>query len=460
VIRLLVFILLAPAVAAATSDLFPPTADRPMPGDFITTPSDTFYCSPTGNNTTGDGSIENPWVDLIGARGNCGPGDIIYLREGYYPAYAFLAGSGWRTSQNYIDDAGTSSDMIVITNYPGEIARYSSTDTTWCLSLAGDYQALVGSMVGAEYGIQITGGVSLNSDYCQISNIEFSNGTGNGGDFNPAMLSGPITANYTTISHNYFHDANANSVPDYGSRIRAINFFANTGTIIEYNLFMDNTQAGDLYGNIFLKDYTDDITIRYNTFVNTDNAVSFGVQGNNTTNMSIYNNLCYNVLYTIVFWSDLGDTGSIDVNENVSINIPTGGAFFYYLNGDNDDYLVHGDYYDNIIDGNALVNGWAGSTDMKNLPDYWDYNLYYAASNTNTPSGWTLPDEYYNNAIVDADVVTYYSGTNQASVADDYSGLGAGRTGGNIGGFTFDGETTPPGAEITPPSNLTATKVE
>ena len=47
----------------AVSDSFPPTATPPTVADFLSSPLHTYYCSPTGNNDTGNGSIGNPWLD-------------------------------------------------------------------------------------------------------------------------------------------------------------------------------------------------------------------------------------------------------------------------------------------------------------------------------------------------------------------------------------------------------------
>lgn len=46
---------------------------------------DTYYVSTTGNDTTGDGSIESPWATLHKACAEVTtPGDIIYINEGTY----------------------------------------------------------------------------------------------------------------------------------------------------------------------------------------------------------------------------------------------------------------------------------------------------------------------------------------------------------------------------------------
>ena len=354
-------------------------------------------------------------------------------------------------SQNILTDDGTDANRIVITNYPGEIVTYDSTDTIFCITLDGDYQVLLGTMVGSEYGIQINGGASLHTtSYCQFSGIEFSSGTSNGGDLNPAMLRCDSPTGIV-ISHNWFHDSIAVSPVD---RVSPIRLFIHTDTVIEYNLF-ERINRYPTGGCVYMKDETHNATVRYNTMIDSATGVAYGGQGDATNGLDCYGNLFYNVTHPFHFVNDLYDSGTIEIHDNVALAIPSGGSFFWYLNQDNQDWVVHGDYYNNVIDGLALGRNWpTQSGDDKNIPDLWDYNLYYDNADKNTPALWVLRSGYYDHAVTSADAVTYNAPSQRAYVADDYDGLGAGRYGGNIGGFTFDGPTTPPGGTITAPTNL------
>lgn len=320
-------LLTLPGLVGATSDPFPKSAPAPTVADFLPSPAHTYYCSPTGSNTSGDGSIENPWLDLIGANGHVGPGDLIYFRGGDYPAYSAV---NFSRSQNILSTNGSASNPIVITNYPGEIVTYNSTDVTWCMTLDGDYQKLIGTKVGGSFGIQITGGISIRSNNVQVSGVEFISGTSNGGDLNPAMLSVPLNdgCDQLTISHNYFHDS-ANAPP--ADRMSGIRFFTTSNSIIEYNLFKDNLELGD-GACIYYKDSTTDSTVRYNTFINSLDGIEFFGQGDIHSGLVIYENLFYDVDHSFCFRSESGP--GIRVYNNVALTIPAGGAFFYYLNAD------------------------------------------------------------------------------------------------------------------------------
>lgn len=52
---------------------------------FINNSAHTYYISPTGNNTTGDGTENNPWATIYEAWKHCTSGDTIFCKNGLYP---------------------------------------------------------------------------------------------------------------------------------------------------------------------------------------------------------------------------------------------------------------------------------------------------------------------------------------------------------------------------------------
>jgi len=416
----------------AGSDIFP----KIIPAPTITIPSSNniYYCSPSGDNNTGNGSISNPWLDLIGANsgGTGSPvslGALIYLRGGRYPSYSIV---NFSRSQNILSRSGSSTNPIVITNYPGEIAEWNSVNTIWSLTLDGSYQKLIGTKVGSSYGIKVIGGISIRGDNCQVSGVEFIGGTSNGGDGNPAMLSQPLRTYYSDIlvSHNYFHDS---AFQISGHRMVCVRFFSTTNAVLEYNIFEDNSE---LYqgGCIYFKDMTNNATIRYNKFMNSAGGISYSVQGNHFEGLEVYGNLSYNCKWFICFINDLGNSEEINIFNNVVLDLTS--AFMYYLNADNQTWSEHGNIYNNVIDGLAFEKGWHSySSDNKNLPDFFDYNLWYSSNDRNAP--WTLPSGYHSNAVTSNNAVTYNSNNQTCTVSDDYPGRTSGRNGDCIGGFTY-----------------------
>ena len=57
--------------------VFPPTETQTHTGRV-------FFLAPNGNDTTGDGSIDNPWFSMQKANNEAQPGDTFYLRGGVY----------------------------------------------------------------------------------------------------------------------------------------------------------------------------------------------------------------------------------------------------------------------------------------------------------------------------------------------------------------------------------------
>ena len=417
-------------VLAAESVPFPRLEVRPSPEDYLPIPMHIYYCSPSGDNITGDGSMENPWQDLRGADGSIIGGDLIYLRGGTYPDTTLV---NFSYSDNRLQNNGFNGNYIVITNYPGEIARWEN-NSAWSLTLDGDYQVLIGSMVGEEYGIYINGGITVRGNNCMVHNVDFEGGAANGGDKNPAMVEFiPRDINITDVilSHNYFHDDIY--IPEYsGDWLAAIRSFQNTNLVIEYNIFenLDNL----FRGAIDFKDLAHDNIVRYNKFISVEKGVSYCTQGDGCDGLLIYENLMKSVDNPFYFSNDLSPSNPIRFFKNVCLDI--GSEFFYYLNSDNQDWSVHGEFYDNVIDGVGFAVGWADtSSDPKNLPDFFDYNLWKSPFDMNQPWG---DRGYHSHSVVSADLGILYDALSMTAIADSgYAGRFAGRYGGNIGGFEF-----------------------
>ncbi len=377
---------------------------------------------------------------MIGANATVGPGDLIYLRGGTYPAYSYV---NFSRSQNILSKDGTASAPIVITNYPGEIAKWNSTNTIWSLTLDGDYQKLIGTKVGSQFGIQITGGISVRTNFCRVSGVEFIGGTSNGGDLNPAMLSVPLLSGCEGlhISHNFFHNSKFVLVE---KRMGCVRFFDSKNALVEYNLFKDNLELADCPVNF--KDATQDAIVRYNTFINCRGGVLYFVQHhseNQHNGLDIYGNLFYGLSEEAIYFKN--ETGpNIRVHDNVALSLNR--AFFYYLNADPIafDTSDHGRFWNNVIDGVAFQKGWhANSNVLSSLPEFFDYNLWSTASDRTAPAGWTWPAGYFAHDVTNATLgLTYDANTMTVTAADNYPGLGVGMAGGNIGGFTWSVSST------------------
>ena len=78
----------------------------------LTLGATTYYIAPTGNNSTGNGSIGSPYLSLATPWALVSAGDTIYVRGGTY---------AYTTSNTLSNKGGTADSLICILNYPGEI---------------------------------------------------------------------------------------------------------------------------------------------------------------------------------------------------------------------------------------------------------------------------------------------------------------------------------------------------
>ena len=107
---------------------------RSIPGSPSVTPSRTpslsvspsnpalnaYYVSTTGNDSTGDGSIGNPWATWEKGFTMASAGNTVYIRGGTYTpssTYGYGNYNGVYITGKY----GTSGSPIIIQNYPGEV---------------------------------------------------------------------------------------------------------------------------------------------------------------------------------------------------------------------------------------------------------------------------------------------------------------------------------------------------
>lgn len=77
-----------------------------------------IFVSPSGNNTSGDGSKNKPFKTINKALNTAKAGDTIYLREGTY------------TSNITFNKSGEEGKPITLRNYPNEVAKIDLTDKT------------------------------------------------------------------------------------------------------------------------------------------------------------------------------------------------------------------------------------------------------------------------------------------------------------------------------------------
>ena len=81
----------------------------------------TYYVSPSGNDVSGNGTINSPWFTLNKAWSYVSAGDMIYMRGGTY---------NYTGTNKLSNRSGTSGNLISILAYPGESPIMSYADIT------------------------------------------------------------------------------------------------------------------------------------------------------------------------------------------------------------------------------------------------------------------------------------------------------------------------------------------
>ena len=140
IFNIVYIICISPHLSYAVSDPFPSYEVAPALTTYVSGGSfkNIYYIAPNGSDSSGDGSIGNPWATINGARtGGAGPGDLIYFRGGIYTA--IQANTSWRIGYYYYDIDGTSTNYTVFSAYPGETPVFNASgDNSYSISIRGD----------------------------------------------------------------------------------------------------------------------------------------------------------------------------------------------------------------------------------------------------------------------------------------------------------------------------------
>ena len=430
--------------AFALSDTFPAYQAAPAYTTYFAdgAPNNTYYCSPSGSNSSGTGTINNPWFDLRGAQGTARAGDLILFRGGTYSG--ITNGSNSWYSVNRLTTNGTSSDYIVIKNYPGETPVFSNMDY-FSMTLYS-YQVID--------GLTFQGGISIYNPYVVVQNCNFSYGCAGQRDGNPAMIVFPAESPYAsniTIRNNSFHDSRGDHVNGNGRCYALCMFESNMSggyTRIQYNQFYNFNGATSQRFIVYCKDHAHGLDIGYNRFYNS-NAYALGAWGqgtNNVVNYDVHHNLVYNCDGLGFYW---GEAINAKWRSNVVIDngysqtaysSSVSGESFGLVGMENSHPCdqTWGQVYDNCFyvdtPGKWLYTGTSTG--------YWtwvDYNAYPSTTiqqRFQNQNGATT--NWQQNDVITANGITL-NAQYFARIADDSPLRGQGRFGGTIGGFTFGG---------------------
>lgn len=275
--------------------------------------ADTYYISPTGNDTTGDGSLANPWASLRKATDTItNPGDTIRVLPGLYyeTQECFLApgvnilGSGVGTSVIYSIQTGYFSTLLTLASPDSTNGNQFVTG----LTLDGGY--VNDSVYKTWVGIWVTGRSNVTIQLCYIANFKNRGVIFDGNNLTePGNDSGHHATGNIFYGNSIFNSAENNGA--YGAGL--LNIGAQQGMIISNNTLIQN-QRPDFKNGWPIK-YWDNgwlkgVIIHSNTLIKSPFMGIFPGQGGdwdfaielfNIKGLEIYNNYI---------------EGSIDLNYN------------------------------------------------------------------------------------------------------------------------------------------------
>lgn len=239
-----------------------------------------YYISPTGNDTTGNGTIGNPWLTVVKAYNSSVSGDTIYLLPGTYTMenvtfYTARIVTSASATTAIMDAAGTQKTWI--TNLTQNISN---------ITFKNNYLGSMGNVIKISYsGV----GNNLTVTNCMFDNVRtYADGNERCGIFGSEYL------NYDTINVNISACLFKNIVGNGISNGNIIGFNRVTGAVN----FTNNTvhAKADTYilGSIvraYLGNYT--FTVKNNIFYNASGGAVYFVIGFSPSVVIFNNNDSY-----------------------------------------------------------------------------------------------------------------------------------------------------------------------
>ena len=376
----------------------------------------TYYISPGGSDSKGDGSIGNPWFTLNKAWNYIAAGDIVYMRGGTY---------GYSSPQNLTGKNGTSSNLIRILAYPGEspiITKGSGYPTS-------GYHNCIGILFTGNYfywkGITITGFAQMdtyvtpgmwneNINHCTFDQMVFSyNGHGN---WNQGSLDGN-----TWVNCDFHHNSDPLTSGDAYGNADGLGFQNSNSSSNNYITdcrFWWNSDDGVDFGNSDGQFIVDGCWSWYNGYMpgtfNLANQLGSGGNGIKTyqtpSSPSLDNSTKRIIKYCLVF-HNVG--GGISIEETNCISQ-------IYNNT-----VYHNGEMGSQKNWQAGIQGW-GST--MNVASVIRNNISYAHQYTsgniaNFGSNYIVSNNSWTGTVTDADFVSLsVTGSNDPSQARQSDG--------------------------------------
>lgn len=419
-----------------------------------------YFVAKTGNDSTGDGSLSNPWLTISHGIQSLAAGETLYIRGGNY-----------HEGDLNFASSGTSSGYIKVQNYNMETVNIDSRGSWNGFDTAGcDYLKIIGLGINSpdRAGIEISGG----SEHILVQNCRFA-GSGVGGIY----MAGTYQSKDINIDNNNFNQTNTLEDMEVIS-LRNVDQFTITNNIVSnssasqrvgidmaegcknglvaHNNVYNVTLAGiyiDARGN------SSNITIDGNDVHNNAGAgIQLGDENHSSTvtNINIYNNLIYRNQRG--FQVDGYGTETFQFNFVNNTMYENGYLTEIYFAAD---YL----HFPSALLENNILYGKTGIVQLIEYSDYShgtvliDHNLYY--SGTGVCGGSVFGTNYIqSDPIFKTPGIDYRlsagspavgAGVSSGSPSTDITG--AARAGAiDIGAYQYNSGYKPPTPSSTPTS--------
>ena len=307
-----------------------------------------IYISTTGNDTTGTGTLANPYRTWLKASQVSSPGKTIYARGGTY------------NERFIVQNSGTAGNEITYSSYPGEVAIISGTGLPY-LQWNGAIQMYARNYItirditindSQNYAIRC----ETNCGHITVDNVRVNRANNSAFSALTGTFMTVKNCNFRQISKTQNQTAPAgsagiqegisfNNVQDfwcynnivYDSENEGIDaksgctrgeIYNNdvSGTLQRMGIYIDGYGSGCSYINVYNNRVHDviDTDTRYPGLVSSGNGISIGAErGAAVSNINIYNNLVYNFCDSgirLSHWVDGTQTPPTYTNINIINN--------------------------------------------------------------------------------------------------------------------------------------------
>ena len=303
-----------------------------------------YYISPSGSDSTGNGSIGNPWRTIDEAEGNASPGDFIFARGGVYS-----------NTKSYIRCDGIPNIPIHFVAYPGETPIFDgeNVEIGENQSILLLYEANNIIVDGFEVrnssgrGISVSESTNVIIKNCKAHEIS-SRGIGCSG-FNISIISNEVwnccLANFQGAFGSGGWAAGISSAKIWSTGEMSSNIIIRGNYVHDNwgegiiamktrNIFVENNNVKNNYSVLIYVGGTCNVSVRNNYLCVTTNLydrVDNGSRANGinmaiettvslpVTNVVIANNLVMNTSKGVGFWFDSSNTSSNNFYSDVKI---------------------------------------------------------------------------------------------------------------------------------------------